>query len=673
MTQFPYLDIDDRVATIDTWFDFDQTDLVSAPDYGALKRSENKNKGITFGDGYKSSYIFGLNSLRPEWDMTFTVNIQNANDFEVVLTRYCGEKNTIVEWVPPDSSVASNWRIDDWSAVQSSHSAVTFSVILRKVFELILPQAVPVLVECDQDYLCETDLGDYYVDPLLNVWLARLNGTTTGSEGLVSSYSSNSYTTDNGDIFLVYNFSGTLNISKFDQNGNHIWSRAYPALAISFNDGPIAIDANEKENLLLIAGQYYYSPWQSFAAPITMFVCAIDIAYGAYAWGRVFVNNGFWQTGLAPGVCIPDESGPGAQFTSFRYLPLSDTVVFRSSATNCSTAFSGTSGAPLQQYRQNAGVIIEQGKLGSDTYTIGLTSSNVPCVCAGSSPYLPSEGYLLPSAGGRPASIVRFLGNGQLVVVWITSSTTAGVTTEIAIYGAGMQKQVHVSVPAFVFRATLTSWSGSIASSGFEMRFMSCQAFLDQRNEKIFFYYYPSVFVDSGIGAYCVELSVTMSGTQVTDISYVSRTTIIYGSNGGSNVSKVFGASKYSGNNFRSPRVTAAAATYLPTLNAEVCLLSYYRNFGQGSIPLSISPITNVFGTASNTYYSDITIRQASTAGLVGGAIYGSTGGGSYTLPLQVTPGKEECGSQFTAPAIIASAVDVTSSRSFSLQYFALE
>jgi phage-related protein len=158
MPVFPYLDIDDRVQSINTWPDFDQSSLVVT--YNPIKRTENKNTALVLGDGYKSQFTFGLNSARPSWDVEIvpTVGV-DSDDVETFFTLYCAEENSLIHWTPPDSDLLETWRIDEWTASQQVHSKIVFGATLRRVYELGSLQFQSEEASCPSDALCDLDLG----------------------------------------------------------------------------------------------------------------------------------------------------------------------------------------------------------------------------------------------------------------------------------------------------------------------------------------------------------------------------------------------------------------------------------------------------------------------------------------------------------------------------------
>jgi phage-related protein len=651
MTQFPYLDIDDRVATIDTWFDFDQTDLVSAPDYGALKRSENRNKGITFGDAYKSSYIFGLNSLRPEWDMTFTVNIQSANDFEVVLTRYCGEKNTIVEWVPPDSSVVSNWRMDEWTAEKASQNCVKFSVTLRKVFELQLPELISIPTECEPDLICEQDDGNY--DPgFYDVWIARLDGTVAQNLGLNYSYMTNAYTADDGYIYVVYLYDRTINITKFQQNGTVVWTRAYPGMWGANNYGYPGNDllylaGDETRGLLFIGFQGVFYPTN------TMALSCVRMSDGLFQWQRYFVNEGGYNAYC--GMLGATTQGQIFLLTSF---PESDAVVFHGNASR--SVFRGSTGEPITQYRSTSGAVFEHGRLGGQPYTVGNSNAGL-CFWPGHTYVAPSTAYVLPDVSGGAGNLfgiwqnnVRFLGNGQLFVHFTARENRN--KEEIIIFGEDMQKDVHVVFNGGVIGAMTRDWGEYV---GGLVRTAAQQVYLDVFNQKIFIYYNTTL-----AGVKYLEFDVVVNNGKVVDILGRSRATNS-GSQGLNAPFSAFGAAKYSANDVRYPRVTAAAGTKIyQTDSSEVCVFSARRGYGN-------TPEVNIpAGTESSAYMDTDPFYSVSTTfvprinfTLQTGVVFGSTGSGSYGLPTDTA-----CGSTFINTSITGvDTLDITGDRVFSV------
>jgi phage-related protein len=130
-----------------------------APVHSAPKRTSEPEGVFSLGDGYGRSARFGLNSVQPEWQLTWEVSALNANRIDVFLQE---QSNTgaSFDWQPPDRATVVRWRCDEWTVEQTEHNWFRISATFRQVFELATaPLVIPEAVYCLDDVLCETDLG----------------------------------------------------------------------------------------------------------------------------------------------------------------------------------------------------------------------------------------------------------------------------------------------------------------------------------------------------------------------------------------------------------------------------------------------------------------------------------------------------------------------------------
>jgi phage-related protein len=225
VAEFPYLNIDDRVQTVDIWNDFDQSSIQII--YSPTKRSENKNNLFALGDGYKSSFVFGLNSVRPEWSVEISSTGQDTDDLEVFFTKYCAEENYLFGWIPPDSENLSRWRIDEWSASKTGPAVTIFSTTLRRVYELTQVEASADPIICENDELCDLDFGEDFIGS--DFWISKLTGAVTGEDYDDNITFNNSIIQDDGINFQAYIHPTTklLGLVKRYPGGRDIWTREY--------------------------------------------------------------------------------------------------------------------------------------------------------------------------------------------------------------------------------------------------------------------------------------------------------------------------------------------------------------------------------------------------------------------------------------------------------------
>lgn len=129
------------------------------PVHPAPKRTSAPSGFLVFGDGYERSARFGLNAVRPEWQLTWEVSSSDTNTIEAFLQAQCDAGDSF-DWQPPDAATPLRWRCDEWSTEQIAHNWFRVSASFRRAFELTVPASlVAAATTCDDDKLCEFDLG----------------------------------------------------------------------------------------------------------------------------------------------------------------------------------------------------------------------------------------------------------------------------------------------------------------------------------------------------------------------------------------------------------------------------------------------------------------------------------------------------------------------------------
>lgn len=117
------------------------------PVYSVAEEVNPLVKKNAFGDGYLQSIRFGLNFIKPDWNLQWLVSKAEASTIELFLKQQ-SEDGKWFYWTPPDSSSAVKWRCDEWTIEDLADSLVRVDANFRQVFELSLVSLVPEEVLC---------------------------------------------------------------------------------------------------------------------------------------------------------------------------------------------------------------------------------------------------------------------------------------------------------------------------------------------------------------------------------------------------------------------------------------------------------------------------------------------------------------------------------------------
>lgn len=198
------------------------------PIHPASKASSPLSSRLLFGDGYERSVRFGLNSVRPEWQLEWLVDGVGADIIDGFLQ---AEAANGFDWQPPDASVPIRWRCDEWTV--EPQSAVTFSVkaTFRRVFEPASIALTPVATLCPDDELCLQGYEDVGSD----FWVSKITApySNTGylySPSYAGAVGANALVTDamgySYSIMQSMSLSAEyLAITKRKLNGEVIWTK----------------------------------------------------------------------------------------------------------------------------------------------------------------------------------------------------------------------------------------------------------------------------------------------------------------------------------------------------------------------------------------------------------------------------------------------------------------
>jgi phage-related protein len=105
------------------------------PVYSVAEETNPLVKKNAFGDGYLQSIRFGLNFIKPDWNLQWLVSKAEASTIELFLKQQ-SEDGKWFYWTPPDSSSAVKWRCDEWTIEDLADSLVRIDATFRQVFEL---------------------------------------------------------------------------------------------------------------------------------------------------------------------------------------------------------------------------------------------------------------------------------------------------------------------------------------------------------------------------------------------------------------------------------------------------------------------------------------------------------------------------------------------------------
>lgn len=199
------------------------------PIYAAPKQTRNEAQRTMLGDGYEKSLIFGLNTIRPEWQLTWLLSSEDATTIEGFLQARSDAAEWF-EWQPPDATVTQRWRCDEWTVEQDNPVVFRISATFRRVFELIIPSLQSALAICPADILCESDYGDIGTDFWVSVMTAPYaNVTFAYAANFIGAVAAATIVTDTmGNTYCpMVTTDRTFAITKRKLNGEVIWTKEH--------------------------------------------------------------------------------------------------------------------------------------------------------------------------------------------------------------------------------------------------------------------------------------------------------------------------------------------------------------------------------------------------------------------------------------------------------------
>ena len=101
------------------------------PDVGHQQTMTPNVIAIKFGDGYESRTPKGLNHIKREWDLTFTVAGQDLTDILAFLERHGGYKSFL--WRSPRGDQATH-ICRNWDVIHNNGQIATVKAVFERVY-----------------------------------------------------------------------------------------------------------------------------------------------------------------------------------------------------------------------------------------------------------------------------------------------------------------------------------------------------------------------------------------------------------------------------------------------------------------------------------------------------------------------------------------------------------
>ena len=106
-----------------------------APIFPADKQTAPLNSTLTLGDGYEMALRFGLNNVRPEWQLTWEDTADKTTQVDEFLQARA-DAGEAFDWQPPDANYAMCWRCDEWTVDHIVFNWRRVTATFRRVFEI---------------------------------------------------------------------------------------------------------------------------------------------------------------------------------------------------------------------------------------------------------------------------------------------------------------------------------------------------------------------------------------------------------------------------------------------------------------------------------------------------------------------------------------------------------
>lgn len=189
------------------------------PVYAAAKETSPLASKTMLGDGYKKRFSFGLNTIKPIWQIEWMVSAADASSIDLFLKNR-GADGEWFYWTPPDENTALKWRCDEWTINYEAASLAKISASFRQVFELEYIDFNAASTICLDDALCGSDVGPGLIR---KCWYQR------GSDGLERSLVYGSVVDPNGDMYVAQYFGAGIlpAIYKISNEVTQVWGKLY--------------------------------------------------------------------------------------------------------------------------------------------------------------------------------------------------------------------------------------------------------------------------------------------------------------------------------------------------------------------------------------------------------------------------------------------------------------
>lgn len=151
------------------------------PVYSSIKNAAPLKAATVLGDGYIKKFSFGLNTIKPEWNIEWILSPADASSVDLFLENR-GADGEWFYWTPPDYTVPLRWRCDEWTLENDAENLVKVNASFKQILELEYIELEPSFAVCADDF-CGRDTGGGGEGPPFDTTLynyARFIGTKIG-------------------------------------------------------------------------------------------------------------------------------------------------------------------------------------------------------------------------------------------------------------------------------------------------------------------------------------------------------------------------------------------------------------------------------------------------------------------------------------------------------------
>lgn len=106
---------------------------ISIPDRGPARSMEARDNAIAFGDGYEQRSGDGINGVREEWDLNFT--LRTKTEVEAIVAFLAARKGVeSFDWTTPVGQL-KRFTCKKWTPIYNHDGDASLSCTFRQVFE----------------------------------------------------------------------------------------------------------------------------------------------------------------------------------------------------------------------------------------------------------------------------------------------------------------------------------------------------------------------------------------------------------------------------------------------------------------------------------------------------------------------------------------------------------